>query len=50
MGLLKYLQFYNLTCNDCGGWRSTRCINGTSCTLPAYNCTCSGGSGAGAGS
>jgi len=40
MGVLKYLQFYNLTCNDCGGWKSNRCINGTSCTLPVYNCTC----------
>ncbi|GBF91542.1 hypothetical protein Rsub_04282 [Raphidocelis subcapitata] len=48
MGVLKYLQFYNLTCNDCGGWRSGRCISGTSCTLPAYNCTCSGGAGTGA--
>ncbi|KAI8475733.1 MAG: hypothetical protein J3K34DRAFT_29019 [Monoraphidium minutum] len=40
MGVLKYLQFYNLTCNDCGGWRSNRCLNGTSCTLPVTNCTC----------
>ena len=39
-GTLKYLQFYNLTCNDCGGWRSGRCLNGTSCTLPVANCTC----------
>jgi hypothetical protein len=43
MGVLKYLQFYNLTCNDCGGAKSTRCINGTSCTLPVSNCTCAGG-------
>lgn len=43
MGQLKYLQFYNLTCNDCGGWRSNRCLNGTSCTLPVANCTCAGG-------
>ncbi|KIZ06344.1 hypothetical protein MNEG_1608 [Monoraphidium neglectum] len=40
LGVLKYLQFYNLTCNDCGGWKSNRCINGTSCTLPVSNCTC----------
>lgn len=40
MGALKYLQFYNLTCNDCGGLRSNRCLNGTSCTLPVSNCTC----------
>lgn len=39
-GELKFLQFYNLTCNDCGGWRGTRCLNGTSCTLPVANCTC----------
>ena len=39
-GVLKYLQFYNLTCNDCGGWRGARCVNGTSCTLPVSNCTC----------
>ncbi|KAI8477283.1 MAG: hypothetical protein J3K34DRAFT_455368 [Monoraphidium minutum] len=42
LGVLKYLQFYNLTCNDCGGWRSNRCINGTSCTMPVTNCTCAG--------
>jgi hypothetical protein len=39
-GALSYLQFYNLTCNDCNGWRSTRCLNGTSCALPVTNCTC----------
>lgn len=40
MGTLELLQWYNLTCNDCGGRLSNRCINGTSCSLPESNCTC----------
>eukprot|EP00878_Enallax_costatus_P015146 GHUV01015858.1.p1 GENE.GHUV01015858.1~~GHUV01015858.1.p1 ORF type:complete len:328 (+),score=61.50 GHUV01015858.1:609-1592(+) len=39
-GTLKYLQFYNLTCNDCGGRLSSRCINDTSCALDFSVCTC----------
>eukprot|EP00877_Chromochloris_zofingiensis_P007076 jgi/Chrzof1/2621/Cz11g22220.t1 len=39
-GTLKYLQFYNLTCNDCGGRDTPNCLNATSCALPVSNCTC----------
>lgn len=39
-GSLKYLQWYNLTCNDCGGRTSFRCINSTSCALSWQECTC----------
>jgi len=39
--VLKYLQFYNLTCNECGGVHSSQCISYSSCTLPLENCTCS---------
>lgn len=42
LGVLKYLQFYNLTCNDCGGRTSSRCINSTSCAMAPAECTCPG--------
>ncbi|GBG00176.1 hypothetical protein Rsub_12933 [Raphidocelis subcapitata] len=48
-GVLRYLQFYNLTCNDCGGAGGGRCIGGTSCTLPPEACTCGGSGGGGGG-
>lgn len=44
LGTLKYLQFYNLTCNDCGGRTSSRCINDTSCALDFSVCTCASSS------
>lgn len=42
LGVLKYLQFYNLTCNDCGGRTSNRCINSMSCAMAPAECTCPG--------
>jgi hypothetical protein len=39
-GMLKYLQWYNLTCNDCGGRTSSRCLNNTSCALSWQECSC----------
>lgn len=39
-GMLRYLQWYNLTCNDCGGRTSSRCLNNTSCALSWQECTC----------
>jgi len=39
-GKLQLLQWYNMTCNDCGGRTSGRCLNATSCGLPMSNCTC----------
>lgn len=41
-GRLVYLDWYDLTCNDCGGRQSPVCINGTSCAIPPINCTCAG--------
>ncbi|KAF8056432.1 hypothetical protein HT031_006289 [Scenedesmus sp. PABB004] len=52
LGSLRYLQFFNLTCNDCGGRTSARCINSTSCAQDYSECTCvtrTGGVSAGAG-
>jgi hypothetical protein len=40
LGNLRYLQFFNLTCNDCGGRLSSQCINSTSCALAPSVCTC----------
>eukprot|EP00882_Tetradesmus_deserticola_P020632 GHRQ01022294.1.p1 GENE.GHRQ01022294.1~~GHRQ01022294.1.p1 ORF type:complete len:222 (+),score=54.96 GHRQ01022294.1:223-888(+) len=40
LGNLRYLQFFNLTCNDCGGRMSSQCINSTSCALAPSVCTC----------
>jgi hypothetical protein len=40
LGNLRYLQFFNLTCNDCGGRTSSQCINSTSCALAPSVCTC----------
>jgi hypothetical protein len=42
-GVLRHLQFHNLTCNDCGGRTSGRCINSTSCALDFSVCTCASG-------
>ena len=39
-GTLQLLQWYNLTCNECGGKTSARCLNATSCALPDGNCSC----------
>lgn len=37
-GVLLYLQWYDLKCNDCGGPDSEYCINSVSCTLPFDDC------------
>lgn len=39
-GNLKYLSWYDLKCNDCGGYSSSVCINKQSCALAPSNCTC----------
>uniref|UniRef100_A0A383W183 Pherophorin domain-containing protein n=1 Tax=Tetradesmus obliquus TaxID=3088 RepID=A0A383W183_TETOB len=47
LGNLRYLQFFNLTCNDCGGRTSAQCINSTSCALAPSVCTCPSSSSSG---
>ncbi|GFR46972.1 hypothetical protein Agub_g8624 [Astrephomene gubernaculifera] len=45
-GNLQYLQWYDQTCNECGGLRSQLCVWSTeagvnSCATPLANCSCS---------
>lgn len=44
-GRLSHLLWWNLTCADCGGAASERCLGATACALPAAACTCAGGGG-----
>ncbi|KXZ46366.1 hypothetical protein GPECTOR_44g43 [Gonium pectorale] len=44
-GTLRYLQWYDLTCNECGGATSQLCIHSSqggikACATPLDNCTC----------
>lgn len=41
-GNLELLQWYNLTCNDCGGRFSNGCIDASACAASIANCTCAG--------
>ncbi|KAJ9505941.1 hypothetical protein QJQ45_017007, partial [Haematococcus lacustris] len=44
-GVLRFLQWFDLTCNDCGGSTSQLCIRQigvNSCATPFTNCTCGG--------
>jgi hypothetical protein len=47
-GELKHLQFYNLTCNECGGVGSGKCLAWSDCALPDDKCPCGGVGGAAA--
>ncbi|KAG2447892.1 hypothetical protein HYH02_007346 [Chlamydomonas schloesseri] len=44
-GILQYLQWYDQTCNECGGKNGALCIHSTqaginACSTPLDNCTC----------
>ncbi|GIL66694.1 hypothetical protein Vafri_20178 [Volvox africanus] len=45
LGQLQYLQWYDMTCNECGGVRSELCIHSNqasvqACATPLTSCTC----------
>ncbi|EFJ40595.1 hypothetical protein VOLCADRAFT_121703 [Volvox carteri f. nagariensis] len=45
LGMLQYLQWYDMTCNECGGIRSDLCLHCTqagirACATPLNSCTC----------